>query len=91
MLRDAVERLFITIGEAMTRLRRIDEAAFVRIADAPKIVGLRNVLVHGYDIVRTETIYEIIHTELPTLIADLELLTNEWTGGGDGPSANDGH
>lgn len=90
MLRDAVERLFITIGEAMTRLRRIDEATFSRISDAVKIVGLRNVLLHGYDIVRVETIYEIIHTDLPTLVADLESLKGEWLGGDDDPSDDAG-
>lgn len=51
MTRDAVERNFITIGEAMTRLGRMSPATAQAIADHPHIIGFRNRVVHGYDVI----------------------------------------
>ena len=47
--RSAVERWFITIGEAMRRLREHHPELATRIPDISDIIDFRNVLVHNYD------------------------------------------
>jgi uncharacterized protein with HEPN domain len=46
-----LERLFEVLGEALYRLRNLDEDAFQQITDGHRIIGTRNLLAHGYDIV----------------------------------------
>ena len=48
MLRAAVERHFMIIGEALGRLARIYPKLSGRIAELGRAVAFRNVLVHGY-------------------------------------------
>ena len=62
-----VERELEIIGEAISRLRRdfSDEAEGV--VDIEKIVGLRNVLAHGYDVVDYEILWDIVENRLPDL------------------------
>lgn len=59
----AVERLFINLGEAAQRVPAADRDA---VADVPwrQIIGLRNILAHGYERVDQETLYRTITTEL---------------------------
>jgi uncharacterized protein with HEPN domain len=49
MLRDAVERRFGIIGEALNRAQASDPALAGQIRELRRIVGLRNRVVHGYD------------------------------------------
>ncbi len=65
LVRSAVERQFINIGEALNRLKQVDIGIFSSITDASQIVGFRNVLVHGYDVVSDELVWEIIVQNLP--------------------------
>ncbi len=44
------------------------------IADLPKIVGLRNVLIHGYAIVKRELIWRAVQENLPQLRASVDSL-----------------
>ena len=46
--RAAVERQFEIIGEAFSKLRQGDPSTAAAITELPRIVALRNVLVHGY-------------------------------------------
>lgn len=46
---DAVERNFITIGEALSRLVRADPRNAAALGVYPQIIGFRNVVVHQYD------------------------------------------
>lgn len=72
----AVERHFINIGEALNRLKQFDNATFEQIDQAPQIVGFRNVLVHGYDVVSDELVWGIIKEKLPILKSRCEKLLN---------------
>ena len=47
MLRRAVEREFEIIGEAMTKLLKLDEN--ISISSEQHIIGMRNRVIHGYD------------------------------------------
>jgi uncharacterized protein with HEPN domain len=47
----AVERDFEIIGEALTRIKRFDETLLDAISETHRIIGFRNVLIHGYDMV----------------------------------------
>ena len=51
LLRQAVERNFEIIGEAISRLARVDPDIAARIGDHPQIIAFRNVLIHGYDLI----------------------------------------
>lgn len=73
-LRAAVERFFITIGEALTRLERVDRALTNRITDYRKIIGFRNVLVHGYEMIDHQIVWQAIETHLPLLEQEVQNL-----------------
>lgn len=66
-LRSVVERHFITIGEALSRIRRIDSSVFDTIPDAAAIVAFRNVLVHGYDAIDDEVVWTAATVRLTIL------------------------
>ena len=66
-----VERELEIIGEALARLRRDHPNLAEQIRDVHKIVGLRNVLAHGYDILENEILWDIVENKLPILKADI--------------------
>jgi uncharacterized protein with HEPN domain len=72
LIRSAVERQFEIIGEALGRAAEEDSGLAIKIPDLPKIVGLRNRLIHGYDSVDDEIIWDIIQNKVPALVKDLE-------------------
>ncbi len=51
LLRQAVERNFEIIGEAIGRIAKSDPEAAAHIGDYRRIIGFRNVLSHGYDLI----------------------------------------
>ena len=73
-MRQLVERNFMIIGEAVNRLRRRDPDIADRIAAIPQIVGMRNALAHGYDVIDYEMVWGAIHETLPILRREIEAL-----------------
>lgn len=67
MLRSACERQFEIIGEAMARLRDLHSDVFQQIPDGPAIIAFRNRLIHGYDTVDSEIVWDVIRGKLPRL------------------------
>lgn len=65
LLRQAVERNFEIIGEALNRLRKGDSETAARIGETPRIVAFRNILAHGYDTIDHEIVWHLIREELP--------------------------
>lgn len=61
----AVEKLFINLGEAASRVGADSQA----MPDIPwrRVIGLRNILAHGYEQVAHEILHETVVRELPTL------------------------
>ena len=72
MVQSAVERQFTIIGEALNRASKLDSK--LAISDTRQIIDLRNVLVHAYDIVSPEIIWQIVQQDLPILKAEVEAL-----------------
>ena len=66
LLRSAVERQFITIGEALSQAIRVDPSVGVAISHTRLIIGFRNVLVHGYAVVSDATVWGVIEDQLAT-------------------------
>jgi uncharacterized protein with HEPN domain len=74
LLRSAVERQFEILGEAMTRLAKRDPQTAERISEFRRIIGFRNVLIHGYDQVDDQTTWRIVQDKLPILIQECDSL-----------------
>jgi uncharacterized protein with HEPN domain len=70
-----IERELEIIGEALARLRRDHPNLAEEIHDVHKVVGLRNVLAHGYDVLEHEILWDIVENKLPILKADILRLT----------------
>lgn len=79
LVRSAVERQLTTVGEALNRLSQVDPDTAAGLSDVPKIVGLRNVLVHGYRIVDDDIVWRIVAGNVPTRLAELDGLLSEVT------------
>ena len=77
MLRAAVERQFEVIGEAMTRLARVDEAVAAGITGYQRIITFRNVLIHRYDVVDNRLVWDVVQTNLPTLVREIDALLED--------------
>lgn len=73
LLRAGVERWFIVIGEALTRLEKLDASWSGRISDFRKIVGFRNVLVHGYEVIDDASVWQTLQDYLPILLGETEV------------------
>lgn len=71
-VRSAVYWQFVVIGEGMVRLRKFWPEGFERVPEAPKVVGLRNQIIHGYDRIRDEQLWRIITEDVPALEATLQ-------------------
>jgi len=64
-------RLLEIVGEAASRVPGGDRATYSSIPWM-EIVGLRNRLIHGYDNVDFDILWQIVTQDLPPLIAELE-------------------
>ena len=74
LLRQAVERNFEIIGEAVGRLARNDPESASCLSEHERIVAFRNILIHGYDLVDDDLVWDTIQTKLPVLLSEIEEL-----------------
>lgn len=74
ILRQAIERNFEIIGEAIRRLDQHDPDAAARIGDYRQIIAFRNILIHGYDLVDHLLVWNTIEQQVPVLLNDIETL-----------------
>jgi uncharacterized protein with HEPN domain len=66
----AVERDIEIIGEAMSRILGKDDS--IKLSNARKIVDTRNRIIHGYDSVSVDILWNIIIQHLPILKQEVE-------------------
>ena len=74
LLRQAVERNFEIIGEAVRRVEKDNPATASRNSDYRRIIAFRNVLIHGYDIIDPAIVWSAVADDLAPLLRDVELL-----------------
>ena len=77
LLRQAVERNFEIVGEAVRRLAQHDADTAARLGDYRQIIAFRNLLIHGYDLANHALVWETIQTELVPLLHKIENLLAE--------------
>ncbi len=73
-LRSAVERQFITIGEALHQGIRLWPMLADSISDHRRIINFRNVIVHGYARVAIDTVWGVVESELDVLLSEVQEL-----------------
>jgi len=77
MFRSAIERKLGIIGEAFARLEAADPALAENFPELRKIIGMRNRIVHGYDNVDEELVWDVVQNRLPALQQKVEALLKE--------------
>jgi len=77
MLKSAVERQFEIIGEALTKLAKIDQETATLISEYRRIIAFRNILIHGYAQIDDRLVWGILDTKLPTLLQEVKQLLEE--------------
>jgi len=74
LLHSGVERQFEIVGEALSRLVKIQPDIAGQISHYKHIISFRNILIHGYDIVEDAIVWDVITKELPLLYEQVETL-----------------
>ena len=77
LLRAGTERQFEIIGEALNHIRVHAPDLAGRIREHHKIIGFRNLLIHGYAIVDDAIVWSIATEKLPLLLDDARNLLAE--------------
>jgi uncharacterized protein with HEPN domain len=65
--RSAIERQFEIIGETLARLAKRDLATAEQLSDYRLIIGFRNRLIHTYDSIDYEVVWNAVRVSLPEL------------------------
>jgi uncharacterized protein with HEPN domain len=72
--RSAVERQLEILGEACSRIARIEPSVIDLVPNLKLAIDLRNRIIHGYDAVDDEIVYLTVTQDLDALSADLTKL-----------------
>lgn len=72
---DAVERRLSIIGEALWKANKIDNGLLI--SNKSKIIGLRHIIIHDYDIVDTATVWMICTKYLKDLKKEVSSIIQE--------------
>lgn len=67
LLQAAIERKFEIIGEALNRIKRIDSEFIENFKEHHRIIGFRNIIAHGYDVIDQEMVWAAVKKHLPLL------------------------
>lgn len=68
VFRSALERELQIIGEAMLQLDRMSPEIVKKISEHRSIIGFRHVLVHGYDSLNPDTVWNVVETKIALLL-----------------------
>ncbi|MGG7510822.1 HepT-like ribonuclease domain-containing protein [Plantibacter sp. YIM 135249] len=72
--RSAVERQLLIVGEALNQLRKVDQETAEQIPNLSRIIGLRNVLAHGYAVVDDTVVWLAASSRVPELLERVRIL-----------------
>jgi len=75
----ALERALEVIGEAAFQLGDEFHAEHPEV-EWRKIIGMRNVLAHGYDVIRADILWDIAVRDAPTLLAHIDRMLRKLSG-----------
>jgi len=78
MLRSAIERQLMIIGEALNQTNQIDEEFIHSITDARRIINFRHVIVHGYASLENDTVWGIVESDVPRLHEEISGIMNNF-------------
>ena len=73
----AVERDFEIIGEALNRISKTDTELLAKISEHHRIIGFRNILIHGYDIIDEAIVWQAAINHLPILVREVTKILND--------------
>lgn len=77
LLRSAVERQFEIIGEALNNLSKLDPEVADRITDRRRIIGFRNLLIHGYAEIDDRVVWGVLEQKLAPMMAEVQILIQD--------------
>ncbi len=72
----ALIRLVEIVGEASAKVSSKTQAKYPSIP-WPQVIGMRNRLIHGYDSVDLDVLWDTIEVDLPPLIAEIEKIIGQ--------------
>jgi uncharacterized protein with HEPN domain len=72
LLRSAVERQFEIIGEALHQAEIGEPGLTDQVPELHRIVGMRNRIIHGYDSVDDELLWQTVRHNIPPLTEHLK-------------------
>jgi uncharacterized protein with HEPN domain len=67
LLRLSVERVFITLGENLVRLRKSLPEDYRRLTEAAYVVDFRNQMVHQYELISDRSVWKLVTETLPRM------------------------
>lgn len=76
-VKGAVQWYLVALGEALGHARALDDELAVALPELPKVVGMRNRLVHGYWTIRDEVVWSAVCENVPALQGQLAALLGE--------------
>jgi uncharacterized protein with HEPN domain len=77
LLRAALERKFEILGEALNRAEQSDPELSERLPELRRIIGMRNRIIHGYDAVDEEILWDAVEFKVPTLSEQISAILGE--------------
>ena len=75
LIRRGIKRNIEIIGEAMSRILKIDSS--INITNARKVVDTRNYVIHAYDSLTPDILWSIVINHLPLLKKEVQALLKE--------------
>lgn len=74
LLRSAVERQYVIVGEAIVQLARHHPEVAAALSDHKNIIAFRNILIHAYARIDDRIVWNLVHSSLAQLRNEAQAL-----------------